>query len=219
VAKQFEDSFAGEIHCGESGSFRLGDNLVCRFCRRAKTLELCFPSVGVATIPKLTCSKCGWDSRAAMATTTIRADGAKRNAVIDYDTDVKCGLAFVSSGDGGTKAQRFLSFMSLPNAASLEKSYLPKIEAAMTESIQSLADKYLCENLIKEVQLTYGGDHAFNYNGWKDALEGGNDINETRPSVAVGMDMGWQKRSSGRKYDSNSGHAFLIGVKTCKPIA
>ena len=31
--------------------------------------------------------------------------------------------------------------------------------------------------------------------------------------------MGWQKRSSGRRYDSHSGHAALVGKYTRKPIA
>ena len=26
--------------------------------------------------------------------------------------------------------------------------------------------------------------------------------------------MGWQKRSSGRRYDSSSGHAFIIGARS-----
>jgi hypothetical protein len=33
------------------------------------------------------------------------------------------------------------------------------------------------------------------------------------------MDMGWNKRSSGRRYDSNSGSAFLVGILTHKPIS
>ena len=36
---------------------------------------------------------------------------------------------------------------------------------------------------------------------------------ETRPTVllTISLDMGWQKRSSGRTYDSLSGHCFAIG--------
>ena len=38
------------------------------------------------------------------------------------------------------------------------------------------------------------------------------------PEVAVSFDMGWQKRSSGRTYDSVSGHGMMIGGKTCKIV-
>jgi hypothetical protein len=43
---------------------------------------------------------------------------------------------------------------------------------------------------------------------------------ETRPTVllTVTLDMGWQKRSSGRLYDSLSGHCFAIGGETKKII-
>jgi hypothetical protein len=32
--------------------------------------------------------------------------------------------------------------------------------------------------------------------------------------LAVSYDMGWQKRSTGRRYDSMSGHGFMIGCRT-----
>ena len=32
--------------------------------------------------------------------------------------------------------------------------------------------------------------------------------------IDVAYDMGWQKKSSGRRYDSKTGHAFLIGLHT-----
>ena len=31
--------------------------------------------------------------------------------------------------------------------------------------------------------------------------------------LTVTYDMGWQKRSSGRRYDSSSGHSFIIGAR------
>ena len=37
--------------------------------------------------------------------------------------------------------------------------------------------------------------------------------------LTVSYDMGWNKRSSGRRYDSLSGHAFVIGVYTRLIIA
>jgi len=55
---------------------------------------------------------------------------------------------------------------------------------------------------------------------WKAALENG-----TLPDLSMfanikgNTDMGWQKRSSGRKYDSLSGHEFIVGTETRKPIA
>ena len=37
--------------------------------------------------------------------------------------------------------------------------------------------------------------------------------NNNNVKLTVPYDMGWQKRSSGRRYDSSSGHAFIIGAR------
>ena len=44
-------------------------------------------------------------------------------------------------------------------------------------------------------------------------------IKSYAPCLGVTYDMGWQKRSSGRRYDSNSGHGFIVGTVTRKPVA
>ena len=35
--------------------------------------------------------------------------------------------------------------------------------------------------------------------------------NNNKVKLTVTYDMGWKNRSSGRKFDSSSGHAFIIG--------
>ena len=37
--------------------------------------------------------------------------------------------------------------------------------------------------------------------------------NNNKVKLTVTYDMGWQKRSSGRRYDSSSGHAFIVGER------
>jgi hypothetical protein len=36
--------------------------------------------------------------------------------------------------------------------------------------------------------------------------------------LTIGYNMGWQKRSSGHRYDSHDGHAFPMGFLTKMPI-
>ena len=38
--------------------------------------------------------------------------------------------------------------------------------------------------------------------------------NKNKVKLTVTYDMGCQKRSSGRRYDSSSGHAFIIGGRS-----
>ena len=41
-----------------------------------------------------------------------------------------------------------------------------------------------------------------------------NEKNNNKVKLTVTFDMGWKKRSSGRRYDSSSGHAFIIGASS-----
>ena len=40
------------------------------------------------------------------------------------------------------------------------------------------------------------------------------DKNNNKVKLTVTYKMGWQKRSSGRRYDSSSRHAFIIGARS-----
>ena len=71
----------------------------------------------------------------------------------------------------------------------------------------------------EEVQLTLDiherhhvwSDIGKDYSWWKNLSEEARVIPENMPRLTVSFDMGWQQRSSGNKYNSNSGHAFCIG--------
>ena len=47
------------------------------------------------------------------------------------------------------------------------------------------------------------------YVDWRALSDKGKNKNNVKLTVAY--DMGWKKRSSGRRYDSSSSHAFIIG--------
>jgi len=59
-----------------------------------------------------------------------------------------------------------------------------------------------------------------NYGDWLHATATEIDL-EPRLYARIkgGADMAWQKRYSGRRYDSLSGHEFIIGARTRKPIS
>jgi len=124
----------------------------------------------------------------------------------------------MSGGDGGRDARRLLAFLSLLSATSFGKLTLSKPERAMTDSILVLTEWYLKRNLIEEVKLTYANDMSFDFEAWKACVLSGEPFNGLLPAISASMDMGWQKCSSGMRYDSSSGHAFLVGIMTRKPI-
>jgi len=142
-----------------------------------------------------------------------------KKAIVDYDTNIKFGLSFVANGDGGRHAQCFLSLMSLPNATTMGKSTFPKIERVFSDPIRNITERLLVDNLVTEVKLSYGDALPEWFEAWRLAVVSSDPYDLEKPFISVGMDMGWQKRSSGRRYDSSSGHAFLVGMRTRKPVA
>jgi hypothetical protein len=83
-----------------------------------------------------------------------------------------------------------------------------------------LLDEILHENIKEEVQLTLGAD-----NGalllWEQSFDDnaapyGSD---QYPMIGGSFDMAWQQRSSGQRYNSQSGHGLLMGSLGRKPLA
>ena len=50
------------------------------------------------------------------------------------------------------------------------------------------------------------------YGDWCDLSDKGKNKNKVK--LTVTYDMGWQKRSSGRRYDSSSRHVFIVGGRS-----
>ena len=63
-------------------------------------------------------------------------------------------------------------------------------------------------------------DPDFDLSEWQLAVNGNDESyrKSKYPCITGSMDTGWQKRCSGRRYDSLSGHSFFVGSKTRKPI-
>ena len=69
---------------------------------------------------------------------------------------------------------------------------------------QSLADEVCERNMKEEIELSANAGLPLQTD-----TEG-----VVRQGVAVSVDMGWQKRSSGRRYDSSSGVSLMLGAQT-----
>jgi hypothetical protein len=72
----------------------------------------------------------------------------------------------------------------------------------------------MLENLIEEVKATLEGSNDFNI--WKQSLHGSIILDKDKyPKLKVSFDMVWQqRRCSGNRYASLSGHALFVGGVT-----
>jgi len=117
-------------------------NLVYHRCKLVGSLLVSFPSLGVTTIPRVHCSSCDWTKDAVVSKTPMRCNYSQQS-VMDYDTNIKFCLSFMSGGEGGCDAQRLLAFLSLPSATTFGKLTFLILERAMTDSIFVLTEWYL----------------------------------------------------------------------------
>ena len=113
----------------------------------------------------------------------------------------------LQSGRGSTEAETLITFLDLPNAFSSKKTFA-RIHNALRPEIKKVTDfcmeKARCDEILKTI-----GE-----NGYEEFKKG--NLKPTQVPLTVMYDMGWNKRSSGNKYDSVSGHGFLVGGNSKK---
>lgn len=134
--------------------------------------------------------------------------------MIDYDENLDTLASVYFTGLGGGEISEILLFLNLPNAASFERTYTRYI-SYFTDIIRSLVMEEIEHALDDEIEATLCAEKGEEYySEWMKK-----DINERdKVGLTVSYDRAWQKKSSGRKYDSRSGHAFLGGSMTRKIV-
>lgn len=152
---------------------------------------------------------------------------------IDHDINLLVVLAAYLSGLGGTEVQRIAAALNLKNFNPCLKMYHKSSKHYVSNIVIQEAKIVVKEALVEEVRNGFFQRHpSCDEDDWKSYLhwtsntsvddpDQSDDERETFSPVdlVVSADMGWQKRSSGRKYDSPSGHMFLVGSATGKIVA
>ena len=114
-----------------------------------------------------------------------------------------------------------MSNLNLNKAYMLERAYYNYIDR-ISVHLREASDFFVRRSLDAEVAETY--KNQLRKKGMDDETieEKAKEVKKKELTELVGLDvaydMGWQKCSSGRRYDSKSGHAFLIGLITNKII-
>ena len=192
----------------------------CRNCHGQ--IGISFEHVGVASIPKVSCTNCKEGIVSSPLGTNMN-DGAERDRkrLTDFAINVVYVMAFLTVGDGGSEAERLMGMLDLPRNTSMDKWTFGEIERQISPTIIAYVEECLINNLIEEVRQTYAesGDDHFDFDRWTTALRSSDAayLEQHYPRIKGSNDMGWQKRSSGNRYDSTSGHSVFVGAKTRKP--
>ena len=130
-----------------------------------------------------------------------------------YETNIRLVLGTLAVGNGAMDLGDFAAIVDLPQALSFSKRPFNRIESIVGEYLRDISADSMEKAMEEEIKLTLE-DQGISYEKWK------NTPFRNRPKVllTVSFNMGWQKRSSGNRSDSLSGHAFMVGARTKKII-
>ena len=135
------------------------------------------------------------------------------DAGVSFALNVQLCLGMQLIGGGRSEADIILSFLNLPNGDYMKRQMLT-IENKLGQIIRRIGSQQMRSALEEEIfeQLIYEGREG-DFKKWK------NGECVRRVFLTVSFDMGWNKRSTGTRYDSKSGHTLLVGERTKKVIS
>ncbi|XP_061180737.1 uncharacterized protein LOC133189369 [Saccostrea echinata] len=131
-----------------------------------------------------------------------RSSGTVKGMKI-WDVNTKCGLAMDHAGLGPYQVSNFLTALNSP---SIHPSTLRARENEIGATLRNYSNESCDEALLEEANLT------------SKSREDPDDEDDTSP-INISFDAAWQKRGSGRSYNSHSATATMIGVETGKIVA
>ena len=96
----------------------------------------------------------------------------------------------------------------MPHSSTFQKNSFRRIQLAMRPSIKTISNQATEKARDGKISCILGKEKLIAY---KNKL-----LTPEEVPLTVSYDMGWNKRSSGNKYDSISGHGFIMGGNTKK---
>ena len=123
-----------------------------------------------------------------------------------YDLNLRLAIGTLVSGSGGTNMSELFSFLGFPHAKGFHKRAFPVCESKTGISQRKVAKELMEEAKICEVRMQLESE--------KKSYEKLKQCEKEQVQLTVSFDMGWSKRSSGHRYDSLSGHAFMCGCRS-----
>ena len=127
-----------------------------------------------------------------------------------YEVNVLFVLGLLASGCGGTESSIIASFLGLPGSQYFGNNHFTAIEEEIGRYLREVAKETMETALSQEIEMSVSKSEFKKWKAQKNLPK--------LPEVAASYDMGWQKQSSGRTYNSISGHGMMIGCKSSKII-
>ena len=118
------------------------------------------------------------------------------------------------NGCGAKEHHNITSMLGLPSPKSTTKKYNQMVQL-LHEKIIEAGKVSVCRALEEEVEKQFKVDNKEYRSTWQQFVLTNSNF---MLGLNVSYDMGWNKRSSGQRYDSLSGHGLMIGSQSRKII-
>ena len=163
---------------------------------------------------QISCPRCNRMVQTECERSMIKKEKERYHANETFAINIMLVLGLQQIGGGCSDAMKLLTFLNLPNSKSMKNNKLKRIEDSIGSIIRDKAKNSIQNALEEEVRLTLKLENRENdFEKWK-----AKDLDPGTVGVVVAYDMGWNKRSTGTRYDSISGHGVAIGQLTKKLI-
>ena len=188
---------------------------VCSFCK-CEPLQFTPTNVrGVIQDLDLFCNGCtNTDYVAAVP----KYRNGRGDSSADNAANVHMILASFYLGKAGHALAVMAGALGLPNVKGVNGMFFKHYDL-VGAAVRKVTGRLQKEALADEIERTLTEeDHKYMGLSEQILLDGAFRLDIPKVGLDVSYDMGWQKRSSGHKYDSPSGHGFLVGCRTRKVI-
>lgn len=183
---------------------------VCKVCGSSVYIDEL--TTGIATQIKLTCQNQRCTSKNLkneVKRTIFKKEKVRVNDPAEsYAINCQFVLCLIQNGCGSTEGESLMTYLDLPNAPSFKKKTFARIQEKMRPEIKQMSNKCLEDARNEEIERTIGEEMFKKFEK--------KELHASQVPLTVMYDMGWNKRSSGNKYDSISGHGFLLGGNSRK---
>ena len=193
-------------------------NTVCKFC--GSVVQVAEETVGISTSLKLecTCETCNNKEETSNHRTHFPSNRGNYKSVESYASNVFFVLGLQQIGAGASECGIVITYLNLPNSASFKSKSFNRIESCIRPTVKKLTQQSIECALQEEIKKTILEEKPPRARVSLLRKFNERSIEKEDVPLTICYDMGWNKRSSGTRYDSVSGHGLMIGGYTKKVI-
>ena len=207
------------VSCDDLGNRVIHFQSLIKMIERSTVCSTCYSqlkvteeTVGISTSVGLLCPRCKWEKATENTRTNLSEGKVKKFRTSEsYALNCQFVLGLQQIGGGPADASVIITYLGLPHAATFKSTLFSRIESKLRPVIKKISNESMLNAVDEEVRGTRSEEM---FKKWE---------KKELPTISNGLtvcyDMGWNKRSTGTRYDSISGHGIMFGAVSKKVLS